>query len=92
VDNALRHAATTVTVRLVSDADWHRILVEDDGQGISEEDLPHLFERFYKGRNGHFGLGLSIVRQVVERHGGRIIARNTGHGAQFELRLPHEAP
>ncbi len=91
VDNALRHAASSVTVRLASDTGEYRILVEDDGPGIADEDLPHLFERFYKGRNGHFGLGLSIVRQVAERHGGSIGARNTGHGAQFALRLPRDA-
>lgn len=91
VDNALRHAATTVTIRLETDTDEHRIRVEDDGPGIADEDLPHLFERFYKGRNGHFGLGLSIVRQVAERHGGGITAVNSGHGARFVLHLPHDA-
>jgi signal transduction histidine kinase len=68
--------------------------VSDTGPGISDEDLPHLFERFYRGdpargRTGGSGLGLAIVRQWVEAHGGTIRAENrpTG-GARFVLHIP----
>jgi signal transduction histidine kinase len=72
------------------------ISVQDTGPGISPEDLPHLFERFYRGQAGHTsgapgtGLGLSIVKQVVERHRGRIEVRNgsEGMGAVFNIYLP----
>ncbi len=70
--------------------------VEDTGLGISAEDLPHLFERFYRGAAGRqtgapgTGLGLAIVKQVVDHHHGRIEVKNReiGHGAIFTVWLP----
>jgi signal transduction histidine kinase len=73
------------------------IAVSDTGPGIPEEHLPRVFDRFYKvdaSRSGTAvpsgsGLGLSIVRAIIERHGGTISARNAPEGgAVFELRLP----
>jgi signal transduction histidine kinase len=70
------------------------IAIVDTGTGISEDDLPHLFERFYRGdparnREGGTGLGLAIAKQWVEAHGGRIWAvSQLGQGARFCLRLP----
>ncbi len=74
--------------------------VEDTGLGISAEDLPHLFERFYRGGAGRqsgapgTGLGLAIVKQVVDHHHGRIEVKNgaTGHGAIFTVWLPVKQP
>jgi signal transduction histidine kinase len=69
--------------------------VEDSGPGIPEADLPHVFDRFYLGdpardrATGTSGLGLAIVRAVVEAHGGRVRAMNEPPaGARFELVLP----
>ncbi len=68
--------------------------VSDTGPGISEQDLPHLFERFYRGdpargRTGGSGLGLAIVRQWVEAHSGTIRAENRPEGgARFVLQIP----
>jgi two-component system phosphate regulon sensor histidine kinase PhoR len=70
--------------------------VRDTGPGINQEDLPHLFERFYRGKAGHSagvpgtGLGLAIVKQMVEKHHGRIEIENVaeGHGAIFTVWLP----
>ncbi len=78
------------------DGMWVSFCVEDNGLGISEEDLPHLFERFYRGKAGHksgapgTGLGLAIVKQVVEMHRGRIEvgAGEDGRGARFTVSLP----
>ena len=72
------------------------VRVRDRGPGISETDLPHIFDRFYRsaaarGRPGS-GLGLAIVRQVAESHGGRVTAEHAdGGGALFRLKLPQAA-
>ena len=94
--NALRHTPTDgeirIGIRRVSDA--VELVVADTGPGIAEGDLPHLFERFYRGdparnRGGGSGLGLAIARQWVEAHGGKIRADNgPDGGARFTIRLP----
>lgn len=74
------------------------IRVQDTGPGIKEADLPHIFERFYRGSAGHetgapgTGLGLAIAKEVVERHHGHIDVENAadGHGAVFTVWLPVE--
>jgi signal transduction histidine kinase len=67
------------------------VTIDDSGPGIAEADLPKVFTRFFTTRGGArgTGLGLALVRAVVEAHGGRITARSpaTG-GASFEVRLP----
>ncbi|MCC6905018.1 MAG: PAS domain S-box protein [Anaerolineae bacterium] len=72
------------------------LCVEDSGPGIAADDMPYLFDRFYRGKTGQnsgmpgTGLGLSIARQIVERHGGIITAAHGkgGQGARFEIWLP----
>jgi len=63
------------------------IVVADDGAGIEETVLPHVFERFYKGSGGNTGIGLSIVKSIVEQHGGTIAVENNG-GAVFTIVMP----
>ena len=97
VDNAIRHSPVgghvVVHVGSVPGATpGAAISVEDHGPGISPEDLPHLFERFYRAPGapgGGTGLGLAIAAWIVDRHGGRIVAENrpTG-GARFLVTLP----
>ncbi len=75
---------------------WLLITVTDSGPGISPEDLPHIFDRFYRGdksrsrQTGGMGLGLAIARHLVEAHGGRIWAESAGagQGATFHVMLP----
>jgi signal transduction histidine kinase len=97
--NAIRHTPEGGRVVLSASAvpDAVLIAVSDTGPGIPEEHLPRVFDRFYKvdaARSGTpipsgSGLGLSIVRAIIERHGGSIVARNAPEGgAVFELRLP----
>jgi len=68
------------------------VSVKDTGIGIPEDDLPHIFDKFYQGKNGNgckgTGLGLSIVKGWVEAHGGRVWVESEGTGAMFTLTLP----
>ena len=94
VDNAIRHSPIDgrvgVAVRAVGNG--ASLVVEDDGPGIRPEDLPHLFERFYRAPGapgGGTGLGLAIAAWIVDRHGGRIeVANRAEGGARFVVNLP----
>ena len=96
-DNALAHspAGTTVTVRVRPEGGQGVLTVDDQGPGVREEDLPRLFERFWRADNapaGGTGLGLSIAAWIVAAHGGTISAANRPEGgARFEVRLPTAA-
>lgn len=96
VDNAIRHTPSGGWIRLESAriGTWITIAVVDSGPGIAPVDLPHVFDRFYQAdpsrdrSSGSSGLGLAIVRAVVETHGGRVRAGNEpGAGARFEIEL-----
>lgn len=90
LDNCIRHAQTCVQIQIDTpkDSPFLLITIQDDGDGFSEENLNQLFERFYKGRKGLFGLGLSISKSVIEKHQGQIHAKNAHPGAIFEIQLP----
>ena len=97
LDNAVRHtpAGGTVALRGAVDGGAVRIEVQDTGSGIAAEDLPHIFERFYRGdasrsrATGNSGLGLAIVRALVEAHEGQIAVQSApGAGTCFTIRLP----
>lgn len=101
LSNALRYArdSSEIIIRTIFDEElkWVRCEVQDDGCGISEKDLPHLFERFYsvdKGRSrnhGGTGLGLSIVKHIVELHGGEVsVQSELDEGTTFSFSLPCE--
>jgi len=88
-NNAIQHGAKGDEVRLRAEGDI--VIVEDDGSGIPQEDLPYVFERFYRGTNGSggFGLGLAICKDLVERMGGEIsILSERGVGTRVEITLP----
>ncbi|MFD5405721.1 HAMP domain-containing sensor histidine kinase [Streptomyces griseorubiginosus] len=97
VSNAIRHTPTggTVTLSVRPLGDEVVFDVEDTGSGIDEEDLPKVFDRFWRAdksrsrQGGGSGLGLSIVRKLVEAHGGTVHASSVlGQGSLFSLRLP----
>ena len=94
VDNAVRHAPpeSTVAVRVRADGPDATLVVDDEGPGIRPEDLPRVFDRFYRAAgspSGGTGLGLAIAAWIVERHDGRIEAANRpGRGARFTARIP----
>ena len=97
VDNAAKYTPSGGTVRVSTRRKRDDIVVDviDSGQGIAEEDLSSIFERFYRAdssrskQTGGFGLGLSIAKRVVETSGGRMEVRSTvGAGSTFTIRLP----
>ncbi|MFI8435490.1 sensor histidine kinase [Streptomyces sp. NPDC079020] len=99
VSNAVRHtpAGGRVTLRSYGSASGEHLVVEvvDTGNGIGPDDLPHVFDRFWRAeksrsrRTGGSGLGLAIVRKLTEAHGGTASATSTeGAGSVFTLRLP----
>jgi two-component system sensor histidine kinase BaeS len=97
VDNALRHTPRAGWLRLEARGEgaWVVLAVADSGPGVAEADLPHVFDRFYQAdeardrSTGTSGLGLAIVRALVEAQGGTVTAANEpGAGARFEVRLP----
>ena len=93
VSNAVRYAKSTVTVAVSAEESYVQISVLDDGAGIAENDLPHLFERCYKGKGGNFGLGLSIALTAARAMGGDLTAANRPEGgAVFTLTLPRAKP
>jgi signal transduction histidine kinase len=92
LDNALKHTPEQGCIRIALESSNGRakLRVSDSGRGIDEQDLPLIFERFFRGRSepGH-GLGLSLCREIVELHDGAISANNApGGGAEFVVILP----
>jgi len=84
-----------ITVQVRAEATMLLVAVCDTGHGISSEDLPHLFDRFYRVANGAeegTGLGLSIVKSIVEKHGGQVrVESEVGKGSTFTFTLPLNA-
>ena len=99
MDNALRYAGAeplVLTLTVWRGGGTERLRFADNGRGVPEEQLPFLFEQFWRGdasrsgKNGEgSGLGLYIVRHIVEAHGGTVTAWNDG-GLVFEISLPCE--
>ena len=98
IDNAVKFspAGGEITVDLQFNSDWVRIGIRDQGIGLSQQDIEHMFDRFYRGdisrfrqQRGGSGLGLAIVQQIALAHGGWVFGENNSKGgARFELRLP----
>jgi signal transduction histidine kinase len=99
VSNALKYTPEggRVTLGLTRVKDWARLVVADTGVGIPADELPHIFDRFYrvdKARTrtqGGAGLGLAIAQRIAQVHGGRLEAASdgtTGRGSTFSLWLP----
>lgn len=96
VSNALKYTDDEgrISIEVKPEQEAVEVAVEDTGKGIPAEDLPRLFERYYRGSSGKpgTGLGLSIARNLVRLHGGDItVASQVGRGSVFRVRLPREA-
>ncbi|MFD1851788.1 sensor histidine kinase [Oceanobacillus bengalensis] len=89
VYNGIRHAKSQVRIRIFTTGELITILVEDDGNGISEDLIPTIFHRFVKGKNGETGLGLAIARAIIEQSNGSIkVDKSNLGGARFIITFP----
>ena len=88
LSNGVRYARSEL--RLTCRADKHHVTIriQDDGDGIAEADLPHIFDRFYMGKSGKSGIGLALTKEIIHLHKGTIRAYNGETGAVFEITLP----
>ncbi len=100
IGNAVKysHDGSRVTVKAEEEADAILITIRDEGVGIAKEDLPHIFEGFYRGKSGQaaasgHGIGLAVSRQIIEAHHGSIaVESEPGKGTTFIVRLPKLSP
>ena len=86
--NGLRYAHSQLCLTCWPDKRNVIIRIQDDGDGIAEGDLPHIFERFYMGKSGKSGIGLALTREIIHLHKGTIHAYNGDTGAVFEISIP----
>lgn len=94
VKNCMEHTPDSGTIKVCGKRNplYSEIVITDSGSGISAEDLPHIFERFYKGRTsedkGGFGIGLALARMIVTEQNGTLKAENAPDGgAMFTMRF-----
>ncbi len=93
VKNCMEHTPEggTICIKASENALFSQIIISDNGAGISKEDLPHIFERFYKGKNSDgkgFGIGLALSRTIISSQNGTVKAENASPaGALFTVRF-----
>ncbi|WP_446813453.1 sensor histidine kinase [Streptococcus macedonicus] len=88
LSNAVRYAKTQISISGKLIENQLQITISNDGEAISEQDQEYLFERFYKGKGGHFGIGLAITKEIVERHKGTITVISNAQETSFIIYLP----
>ena len=88
LSNGVRYARSQLRLTCRADKRHVTIRIQDDGDGIAEEDLPHIFDRFYMGRSGKSGIGLALTKEIIHLHKGTIRAYNGDSGAVFEISIP----
>ena len=88
LSNGVRYARSQLHLTCRADKRHVTIRIQDDGDGIAEADLPHIFDRFYMGKSGKSGIGLALTREIIHLHKGTIRAYNGDSGAVFEISIP----
>ena len=88
LSNGVRYARSELRLTCRADKRHVTIRIQDDGDGIAEADLPHIFDRFYMGKSGKSGIGLALTREIIHLHKGTIRAYNGDGGAVFEITIP----
>ena len=88
LSNGVRYARSELRLTCRADKRYVTIRIQDDGDGIAEADLPHIFDRFYMGRSGKSGIGLALTKEIIHLHKGTIRAYNGDGGAVFEISIP----
>ena len=88
LSNGVRYARSELRLTCCADKRNVTIRIQDDGDGIATEDLPHIFDRFYMGKSGKSGIGLALTKEIIHLHKGTIRAYNGDGGAVFEISIP----
>ena len=88
LSNGVRYARSQLHLTCRTDKRNATIRIQDDGDGIAEADLPHIFDRFYMGKSGKSGIGLALTKEIIHLHKGTIRAYNGDSGAVFEISIP----
>ena len=98
LDNAIKYSPKNSLIKIGSKTGKRQVVIKvsDQGLGIEEKDLPHIFERFYRAdsarshfEEGGYGLGLAIAKKIVDEHGGKILVNSiVGKGSEFKIILP----
>ena len=88
LSNGVRYARSELRLTCRADRRQVTIRIQDDGDGIAEADLPHIFDRFYMGKSGKSGIGLALTKEIIHLHKGTIRAYNGDSGAVFEISIP----
>jgi signal transduction histidine kinase len=90
ITNCIRYASSSVMIDLevTGGNSTLQLTISDDGPGFDANELPNVFDRFYKGKKGNHGLGLSISKNIIEKFNGKITAGNSETGAFFLIELP----
>ena len=88
LSNGVRYARSELRLTCRADKRHVTIQIQEDGDGIAEADLPHIFDRFYMGKSGKSGIGLALTKEIIHLHKGTIRAYNGDGGAVFEITIP----
>lgn len=87
LSNAIRYAKSQIQIKVDKIGNKTQLKIFNDGQNISQEELPHIFERFFTGNKGNTGIGLSMAQDIIKRHKGEINVENKNEGVEFIIEI-----